>query len=831
MTSPVWITPKGFLGTLTERQSTSVDIVATGTNISYSIISGDLPNGLQLDSLTGIISGTPSSVPQITSSTFVIRVANTSGISDRTFSLDVSGVTAPIWDTPSGALPVGPTGEFYTLNKEYVDYTVRAETDILVSGNTLKYYIADNAGQLPPGLTLTQSGRIVGYVNDQLKLNSQASVSGGYDTDMYDGYPYDHSLLDVQLNQLVLPESISKTYQFTITVTDGIVSASREFNIKVQDPNSLRVDNSMIDVDTTIYSADSGYLVAPLWQNRLGQNLPHGWANLGTIRAGREQIITLHDYDPYPFTGPVTFDWGTTVNPEVQIITQTLYTISEIPESNLKNQNYITIANPTVVPVSGMYLHLSEYLPNATPTTYLITGVIRDTVNNVYRINLNQTLKDTIPDSKILFVGNLSQHPTGMSLDTKSGQLHGIIPFQPLYSKTYKFTIKVIKTDFETGNTVYSNQMFMLTVQGDIYSSIEWTSTSTLGTLIPGQVSELAVTAVDLNTNYSLEYQLVSGTLPPGLTLYSDGSIQGTIPNQSSTGTTTYNFIAQANDVYQLNAIQQTFTIKVSVDTTNPYTQIYVQPFLPSAKRISYSNFISDPTIFDLNNMYRPNDTNFGIQPIIKMMIEFGIQSIDNAVYSLAIQNYFSRRQFYFGEVKSIVAQDKYRNPVYELVYIDIIDTQMSGNSSPTEFTYEKFGYTNTYTPSTVGTWQHTLETIQLDNNLTIDVDDRLQPRFMTTIQSTTGLPIGFVKAVVLCYTLPGKSAKVLSRIASSGFNFNSYNFDVDRIIIDNTLGTDTISWIPFQADLFPGYPVLETETGNIITTEDGNPLEGNQND
>jgi hypothetical protein len=73
MTAPVWITPVGFLGTLTERKNTSTQVLATGTGISYSVIAGELPAGIRLNTGTGVLSGTPFSVPANTLSTFVVR--------------------------------------------------------------------------------------------------------------------------------------------------------------------------------------------------------------------------------------------------------------------------------------------------------------------------------------------------------------------------------------------------------------------------------------------------------------------------------------------------------------------------------------------------------------------------------------------------------------------------------------------------------------------------------------------------------------------------------------------------------------------------------------
>ena len=820
MTAPIWQTPVGFLGTLTERDSVSVTVVASGTNVTYALISGGLPKGLLFNAQNGSISGIPSSVAQVTSSTFVIRAKNIDGLSDRTFNLDVFGPSAPIWDTPAGALAVGPNSELYTLNKEYVDYTVRAETDVLTGGNKLRYYIAFNAGQLPPGLTLTEDGRIYGFVNDQLQLDFGASTTGGYDNERYDGYPFDHYSVSAG-SELTKPEAINKTYQFTITATDSFVSTSRTFTIEVDDPNNLRADNSVMQVDTGNYLASVSYLLPPLWQNSIGENLTK-ISNLGMIRANRAQIITLHEYDPYPFVGPIRYDWSALVNPEIPLVTDSHFNIGRAT-TNKKNQNQIYFKNATVIPVIGQRLQLSEYVVGADPVSYRITGVVLTSSTDGY-LNLDQPLRNNIPDSTNIYVGSASQHPPGMYLDGATGQLYGQIPYQPAYSINYRFTIKIIKTDLATGNTVSTSQIFILSIKGESNSAIQWISNPNLGQIIPGQTSELRVEAVNTNTTYSIEYRVILGALPPGLSLYPDGTIQGQIPGQASTGTVTYNFTVQANDVYLLSAVERTFTIDVVADTINQYAQIYVRPFLPTEQRNSYRSFVGNPVVFDPASLYRPNDPNFGVQTSIKMVIETGIQLLNLDDYVLAMQEYFTRKRFYFGDVKSVVAEDSSRTAVYELVYVEIVDGQMIGNISPSNFVYTNNNTTATDYPSTIGNMQTALESIVIDNTIPISVDERLQPKYMTTIQPGTGLPLGFIKAVPVCYALPGQSDKIISRIKSSGFDFKVYDFDTDRIIIENNTST---AWIANPTDVYPGVPVIADEYGDILTDENGDPLEG----
>lgn len=804
MAAPIWVTPAGFLGTLTERVTTSTSVYASGTNVTYSVLAGELPSGIYLNSSNGSIQGTPVSVPFTITNEFVVRATNTATneLSDRTFQLAVEGVTAPSWVTPQGLLPAGLNGEYYTFNREYVDFQLRAETDILASGNSLKYFIADNQGQLPPGLTLTQSGRIYGFIDDELKLDWQASKTGGYDTERFDAYPYDHSATTTDVVELYRPESINKIYQFFVTVTDGIISTRRLFSIEVVDPNSLRADNALVDVDTINYDTSIGYLLAPLWISSYGNLLPKP-ANLGSIRASRNHVISLYEYDPYPFVGPINWDWSTTVNPEVKLVTDNNFNFTGKPTTNLYGSSQLYFKDTLLMPVKGMKLRLDDYIDGYDSTTYTITGVVLTGTDRGY-INLDRpivqntvTADKHMPDSRVIYVGTPSEHPEGLNLDPQTGELYGAIPYQPAYSRTYRFTIKITKTDIQSGSTTAADQIFILTVKGDIESYIKFISNGSLGTLIPGQISELAVVAENVGTDFSINYTIVGGQLPPGLKFNNDGTIQGSIEYDKNTlidggaltfdrGTTTIDknwyFTVRANDVYRLSAVEQTFSITVVQDSDKQYTRIFVKPFVNSAKREAYRDFINDQVAFDNTLLYRPDDPEFGAQNAIKMVIETSIEKAPIEDFVDAVQTSFYRKKFYFGDVKAVTAQDSNGNDVYELIYAEIIDDQMMGSYSPS------------YAVS-VANMQAALEDIEIDPGVPISVDERLLPRYMSTIQSD-GIPLGFIKAVPICYVLPGNSDRIISRINASGFDLKNYNFETDRIIIENPKEENENGWV-----------------------------------
>lgn len=976
MTTPFWQTPAGFLGTLTERKTTATSLVATGTNVSYSIITGRLPTGLYLNTTTGLILGTPGSVSIDTSSTFVVRAANTDGIRDRTFNFNVIGPSAPVWVTFSGPLPVGMNGEYFTFNKEYVDYKLRADTDILTNGNTLKYYISDNEGQLPPGLKLTTDGRIYGYINDNLAIDIEATINGGYDTETYDFYPYAHNVITEDQNDPALnPKSINKIYQFWVTVTDGVASSRRKFSIEVTDPDSLRADNSIISVDEDMFDASAGYLLAPIWQNKYGDKLPKTH-NLGSVRANKQQVISLYDYDPYNLQGPAFYEWSVTkVNPDIKLYSDSQLNAALLPTKNLQGQTAIYFKNAEIFPVKGMKVQLNEYFTNFDSTVYTITGVIKLSASSGI-LNLDQPLNQRIPDSRIFYVGTVSAHPPGITLDSQSGVLSGQIPYQPSYSNGYRFTINVVKIDQETaettlldatgsstgrivgkvyatsttsdylsdlpsfatytgevgdillvgtsydiiaerditnpskllpymdgttyayaycpttypaiqysandtgtivtlskstgiepqvgwiiknnkvstvitsatntssnywsievqdalsfndnnptvswtmadptkpawamiGQTVSEPQIYLLNILGEIPSGIQFISTSSLGVLTPGEISEIAVKAENTNTNYSIEYELVQGQLPNGLILNRDGTIQGKVTDAGQTyfdltstsvlsidgGTTTIDrnwwFTIRASDVYRLSSVEKEFYISVYRDTVKDYTRIYVKPFLSPEKRMDYKNFASDPIIFDPALLYRPNDPEFGVQQQIKMVIETGIEQLDLDTVAEAMNQYFYRKKFYFGGINTVRAQDEQGNNVYEIIYVEIVDDQMLNSTSPS------------YAVS-VGNMRAQLESITIDDSV-ITVNDRLQPKYMTTLDPDTGVPLGFIKAVPICYTIPGGSTKILSRlknaISTGQFDFKNYHFDTDRIIVETVKDTGLTNWVMYPTE------------------------------
>jgi hypothetical protein len=748
MTAPIWQTPAGFISTITQLVFTSTQLSATGDNVSYTVINGSIPSGLIFTS-SGSIYGRAFSVGQDIHSQFTVRASNESGVSDRTFTMLTTGHQGPEWITPPGALSAGLFGNRYCLNKEIVDYQLNASIARLPTGKSLTYYIGDNDGELPPGLRLLPSGRIVGQINDVLAIDYLASAIGGYDKEPYDEYPYDHVSI-FQGGSQTTPRFIPKNYQFYVSVTDGSLISKQEFSIKVEDPNNFRVDNTFIDVDSTEYSIDSDFLIAPQWLTP---------ANLGVVRASNNLSLQLSVYDFESYLGPTTYDWDT-------------------PRTN----------------------------------------------------------QDGTP----------SVHPPGFNLDPSTGVLYAAIPYQPAFSIDYKFTINVVKTDTQTGEKNVSGRTFNITVKGVLDNTIKYITTGTVGTLSPGYISELKIEAEYVSLTSPLLYTLESGALPPGLTLATDGSIQGrvgynsfisfdlakygfnkfTVDGGQTTFNRYYNFTVGVGDIYQQGVSTSSFSIVIDVPNLNKFTQIYAQPFLPRDQRLAYKEFINDTYTFDKNVMYRPFDSYFGIQQKLQVFVEFGIEqtALDN-YYTEALAEYFSRKKFLFNRVSYSKANDSKGNYVYDVVYVEIGDT-VSNGIGPTGPINVKG---NTVYPNNVLNMRNQLGSILIKGN-TILTDEYQMPRYMRTIQPSNGDKLGYILVAPLCYALPGNGATIVEKIAQSGFDFTSIDFTVDRFIIQDNLTYSGAKYLMFPTkDNFGNnigqslsYVTTSTVPGSELLTEDG---------
>lgn len=150
MVAPVWTTGSS-LGIIKHLTPCNKTLAATGAT-SYSLVSGQLPPGLSL-SITGVISGTPRldnvvANTQGTKFTFTARAINNSGVTNRTFTLDV--VANDLYVPKNFSMPGCRFGA------GFLQYQIpRGETNL---GGNLYWRVEE--GTLPPGTTLSPTGSI-----------------------------------------------------------------------------------------------------------------------------------------------------------------------------------------------------------------------------------------------------------------------------------------------------------------------------------------------------------------------------------------------------------------------------------------------------------------------------------------------------------------------------------------------------------------------------------------------------------------------------------------------------------------------------------------------
>ena len=123
MTQPVWNTKSGLIETypygILISYQLSASPVAPATFLSYKLLSGNLPEGLSINS-SGLISGTPGEVIDETDYTFVVRVTdNFNNIRDRTFVIRISGYVSPSFTVPTGLIFSGVDSRWIEITIPY----------------------------------------------------------------------------------------------------------------------------------------------------------------------------------------------------------------------------------------------------------------------------------------------------------------------------------------------------------------------------------------------------------------------------------------------------------------------------------------------------------------------------------------------------------------------------------------------------------------------------------------------------------------------------------------------------------------------------------------
>jgi hypothetical protein len=78
------------------------------------------------------------------------------------------------------------------------------------------------------------------------------------------------------------------------------------------------------------------------------------------------------------------------------------------------------------------------------------------------------------------------------------------------------------------------------------------------------------------------------------------------------------------------------------------------------------------------------------------------------------------------------------------------------------------------------------------------DTERNFLPLWMRSNQEGSVAELGYVSAIPLCYTKPGFSKIIANAISFTNFQFNQFDFDIDRYIIDNVTGDSNEKYLLF---------------------------------
>lgn len=760
MTAIIWKTAKdlGVLadGSFFEKQ---LEATSTGQPLTYTVISGELPNGIELTN-GGLLTG----VPQLRLSkntelnyraSFTVRAENAIGkIADKTFTVLISGLQAPTITTVTTDL-----GAYY--DGSYFRYQLVAVDDHPGSVMTWKLI----RGRLPPGITLNQSGLLEGFFY-QNKLSDLEFSRIGWDKSSWDRFMFDF-----------ISQQADANYEFTVELSDGYNYSRQNYNILVIAKDLLTADRTYRDSSEVDLSVDTTPLHLP-FITTMPQRLPEVKPELT-----RQNTYFAFKFDAVDFDGDPLY-----------------YEITSVDDLGYDQDGVIDYvvtenSNGEQIIVNG---------PDAAGTGYDMDA----------------------------FDSSEWPTPPYLGIDNETGWYTGQLAPQVAARKDYTFQLYCRKPYDRTLRGYRST--FVVTVLGQVDENITWVTDSNLGSLVNGQVALLKVEATN-SSNKTLRYYIKGdgGRMPQGVRLFSTGMISGRVAfnyfglDQGDTTIdkfkrtsfdTVYRFTVVAETTNRSAYSERSFVINVKYINKEPYENIYLKGFPSLEQRILFNSIMSREDLFPSQLIYRPDDSFYGKAKDIRFLFMGGVRPAELATYVEAVDRNHTVKTVLFGDIKTAVALDSNFNVQYEVVYLDVIDENegkdpVTGLPSPPaqtiDLTSNKNFYTapdgspvTEFTPNALGNMQYQiLNTVGINNYSSLpqwmicpQIDYDNPGRYLS--------PLGYVRAVVLAYTVPGAAKLIAYRLKNANFTFNNIPFKTDRYQLDSYL---TRNYDPVDKSFAPG--------------------------
>lgn len=812
MTQPVWNTPAGNIGAFASGSTIRFQLSATpvppATSLTYQLISGSLPSGVSINNL-GLIFGNTEPEVENTTYTFTVRVTdNNQNLRDRTFSIVMSGVDAPEFVTPAGIL-------FTTFDSLWIEYPI--EYSVPIPDTSVIVNLVQ--GRLPPGLEINEFGLIRGYPQPPTVNVSLGSVNA--------------SILTTLDNKMIASSTLGfrpgRPIVFSGDVFGGVTADQTYYVREI-------IDSTTFTISTTVngpayeLSNDAGFMVAFLPNISVGQP-------------------TIQTYD---FTLKLITPFGEALESySIVIINQNASPSIGGPGRPL-NTRTPTILNtrPLTYDILVNDIDYRFYLfpPESRGETYNPTQLA-----DIGRFNSDdkfafQILGKDFDNSEMEYV--FANLPLGLVGDSTTGWLTGNPIISPDNINQFTFSVAVRKRSNPGIISQFFNFSFIL--RNSVDGEVVWVTPSNLGTVFNGTDSTLSVVAT---SDVPLQYSLVSGTLPPNLSLLSTGELAGTIafqPNDylvSANSVSEFTFTVQASSPnFPIVASDRTFTVSVEQLFPYPLDNVYIKCTPSTADRDLLATLLNNDSLIPSEMIYRPEDSNFGKATSVIYEHAFGINasSFNEYVAAVTINHYW--RQLTLGEIKTAVARNEETGEIiYEVVYSSVIDNLVNpqGQSVSKEVFWPRFiplnqgpWYTSVtdiytsyigqndqvdfYTSLTPGyarlLYPNSLDNMreQIEDVLGTVNNTNILPLWMTS-QQLDGNTLGFTPAWVICYTKPGFAETIKNNIETNWKNpvgqnlsLNLIDFKIDRFTVSkvNTYDFDNNLVPPAWTSLPSANPV-----------------------
>ncbi len=580
-----------------------------GHTVSWSVISGALPQGLTLGTSTGIISGTPSAEGTFT---FTVQVAEGTITSQKSFTLTINPVlniltasplpngkintpysltfasdkTPATWEILSGDLPDGLALSSGTISGIPIEegtfaFTLRAAYGSASSDKdftlTIRPAMSIVTAETLPSAKTGQQYSCTLQTDATGLVPSWEVVSG----DLPDGLS-----MDRMTGTISGTPSSEGTYSFNVQAKAGSITALKEFMLTVEAAMSIVTSSVLPSASTSgnytfTLTVDGGR--AAIWY-LVGGSLPDGLrldTASGTI-SGFTQAEGTYSFTVQAISGALTAikDFTLTVGTEIIIATPSAlnagsagssyshtFTVDggraaewsvisgDVPQGLTLNSRTGTLSGTPVI--AGSYAFMVQ------ATSGYSSAVKTFTLNIALVISTTTLLNGTTGErySHVLEAKGASSNTLtwsisadrvipGSSQDVMPHGLtlapDGVISGTPLQAGTFTFTVYV-----SSDNDLKADKMVHITI--DSPSAVPITTTS----LPDGKVNR-DYHAELLTTETDVTWKHTAGTLPPGLTLSENGLISG-VPTQAGAFTFT---VTAMKDSGQPGTRQLTLTIE-----------------------------------------------------------------------------------------------------------------------------------------------------------------------------------------------------------------------------------------------------------------------------